>query len=128
MDFYEIEFSDVGRTKKCWTERLNQKPNDSIVARLVDKRGVLISHNVWCSDGCVFAGIHTVGRYAIREVSCITNPFAFYVRYVIVPGWNTSWHALPSHAAAARSRALHRVRKLWPPAPTFVFGPRGPVI
>lgn len=72
---YEIQFTDVGRLKKCWTSKVSQRPTEAIILKLVSKSGAIVSRGVDCEflevlgAGTLYVGgFRPVGSFRVREL------------------------------------------------------------
>lgn len=62
-----IEFKNVGRDKRSWTETIEQQPTGPIIEKLVRKSGSLMSRNIFIDidEGKIYAGFRTVGHFEL---------------------------------------------------------------
>lgn len=61
----KVKFIAVGRNKKTWEEEIAD-PSPDFLEAAVMMAGVLMSRDITCEDGVIFAGLRPVGRYEIE--------------------------------------------------------------
>ena len=71
IDKVDVEFSQVGRSKRSWTEKII--PTESAILRAIRRKGVLASREIdleWDENESagviVVGGMRTVGCFALR--------------------------------------------------------------
>lgn len=62
----KVKFSDVGRNKRTWEEEIADPSQDFLEAAVM-MSGALMSRDIACLDGKIFAGMRSVGTYEIAE-------------------------------------------------------------
>jgi hypothetical protein len=71
---WEIQFTNVGRGKRCWTQLLTQLPTEAVIARLAKaalaSRGVdVLFDEQDANTGTIFVGgCRPVGEFTIKQL------------------------------------------------------------
>lgn len=70
----KVEFKNVGRAKKCWTQEFDQLPTLPVLERAVRKSHALMSRDIQClsneahTGGSIYAGIRCVGQFTVEHL------------------------------------------------------------
>lgn len=62
----KVKFTEVGRGKKTWEEEIADPSQDFLEAAVM-MSGALMSRDITCEDGVIYAGLRAVGRYEIAK-------------------------------------------------------------
>lgn len=68
-----IDFIDVGRSDRSWTESFSNPPSYRAILKSIKKHHALMSRNVDFSldletgEGLIFAGMRSVGKMRVRK-------------------------------------------------------------